>query len=122
RMRPALAGDYIIQIAVLLRRSDRHDSLVRIASRHAVEFGTGKKAHGDAILAAVFNDLLQPKVIALFCDADPLEGAPSSSERLGDCVDSINKIHETSVEPVRPFFREAHCLPAWHPVCYASPS
>ena len=93
RILPAFNGDYIIQIVILFCRSDRHHSLVRSVSRHAIEFLTWQKTNSNANLAAVFHHVLETEVMALFRHANPLKRPPLRFERLAHGIDAVNEIH-----------------------------
>src|ERR1700747_654675 len=70
---------------------------MRGVSRHPVDFGALQKSHGDAGFAAIFDQALQAKIVALFRHANPFEGASAGLEGFGDGVDAVDYVHEVSV-------------------------
>jgi hypothetical protein len=93
RMLSALSGDYILEIVILFRGRHGDDALVRIVAGHVVEFLARHKAHGDALPPAFIDDMLQAKIVTLFCNSHPGESAASRLESLGYSIDPVNVIH-----------------------------
>src|ERR1039458_2906388 len=94
RILSSLIADYIIEPGILFRRSDGHYALMSIISGHAIKLCTSYKTHRHALPPAFFHHALQTKIVALFGDPDPLEGARTGFQRLGDGIDSVDVIHE----------------------------
>ena len=93
RILPALGGDHVIQMVVLLGRSDRDHALVSIVPRHAIEFGAAQKTHRHPIAPALLHHALQAQVVTLFQYANPLERPPARLQRFGNGIDPIDVIH-----------------------------
>src|ERR1700726_3364830 len=83
----------------------------RIAG-HSIEFRALQKTHGHAQPPAIFDQTLQPDVVALLRHADPLERATTRLERFGDGIDSINVVHEYSVYRVEEFIITSASFPS----------
>ena len=94
RILPALGADYIIEIAVLFRRSDRDDSLMRPRFRPSGRVLRARKRTGTPEATALFDHALQADVVPLLGHADPLESASAGLECLGNRVDAVNIVHE----------------------------
>src|SRR5208337_5612869 len=96
-MLATLGGDDVVEVVVLLRRSDRDDSLMRHVPGHAVELRALDKAHRHVQPPAVFNQPLQANVVALLRHPDPLKRPPASLQGLANGTDAIDVMHELSV-------------------------
>ena len=89
-----LRFNHIIEIAVLFGRCDSYHSLVRGVAGHAIEFCARHKTHRNGKAAAVFDHALQTDVVPLLRHANPLKGASTGLERLGDGVDAVDIVHK----------------------------
>ncbi len=59
-----------------------------------VEFHARQDSHRNADLAALVNRPLQPNIVPLLGDGDPLEVASARLERFGNRINSIENIHD----------------------------
>src|SRR5580693_3724781 len=110
RVQAALSSNDVVKIAILLGRGDRDHSLMRRGARHAIKVGPQQKTHGNACTTAVFDEPLQPNVMAFLRHADPLESPLASLERLGDRIDAVDVMHGVLVyRAATPHRRDATC-------------
>ncbi len=58
-----------------------------------VEFHARQNSHRNADLAALVNRPLQPNIVSLLGDSDPLEVTPARLERFRNRINSIENIH-----------------------------
>src|SRR5437773_7821126 len=99
-MRSALGREHIINVAVLLRRSNCDHALMAVVSSHAIEFRPRHESHRHCLSSALVYDSLQAQVMALFRHAYPFERTAARLQRLGDGINAVDKIHRsTSLMP-----------------------
>src|SRR5207302_5571062 len=69
---------YVVEIVILLARSDGNHALMGVISGHAIEFRARDKPHGHSLAAALVHHTLQTQVVAFFGNAYPFKGASTS--------------------------------------------
>src|SRR5689334_3402638 len=69
---------------------------MRVVSSHAIKFGAGNEAHGNAISSGFFHNELQAQIVAVFGYSNPFKRTTANLERLSDGIDAVDEMHVKS--------------------------